>query len=104
MKSMAQTPEEESVRLIFSSSTVGFDQAFACNKDEPPVYDEVLSRDVEIISTPTYSVKQQDSSNKDLICIKSYSAARCRGSIVSIVEYSGTYSRKKKHEVLFLLL
>jgi hypothetical protein len=105
MKSMAQTLEDELVGPIFSSSTMSSNRNFAYHdKHEPPIYDEVLSKDIEVISTPTYSIRQQDPTNSNLVCVKYFSTARCQGDMVSIIEYSGTYSRKKKHEVLFRLI
>ncbi|KAG9094720.1 hypothetical protein FRC06_010542 [Ceratobasidium sp. 370] len=68
---------------------------------EPFPYDEILWRDITVTDSHSYdAIEEQDPADPNLSCTKFISTARWKDQDVSFVEYSGTYSHKKKYELL----
>ena len=67
-------------------------------KPEPPLYNEVLLDNADYVFTEPHTFKERDSTS-NIECVKTISVAKNQGQLVSVIEYSGTCSRKRKHEV-----
>ncbi|KAG8698309.1 hypothetical protein FRC09_007300 [Ceratobasidium sp. 395] len=67
---------------------------------EPFAYDEIPWKDITDAEASAYRFEAQDPTSQSLNCVKCVYKARWKNQDVVFVEYSGTYSLKKKRKLL----
>ncbi|KAG8784257.1 hypothetical protein FRC12_018852 [Ceratobasidium sp. 428] len=70
------------------------------DEPEPYAYDEIPWKEIRVTEPLVLQFEAQDPTDQDLKCVKWISKARWKDQDVAYVEYSGTYSVKKRRQLL----